>query len=50
MRDKIQRESNSSSLWKQMGNIISQYDGLIAGYVAHPATKKVLNKHIIYAL
>jgi len=38
-------------LWKsQYHNDCSFYTGLIAGYVAHPATKKVLNKHIIYAL
>ncbi|KAJ7370826.1 Phospholipase B-like 1 [Desmophyllum pertusum] len=44
MRSKIASESSNSTLWKQMGNIISQYDGLIAGYTAHPATDKVLGK------
>ncbi|KAL9959898.1 hypothetical protein ACROYT_G033271 [Oculina patagonica] len=44
MRSKIATGSNSSSLWRQMGNIISQYDGLIAGYTDHPATDEVLGK------
>ncbi|XP_020608826.1 phospholipase B-like 1 [Orbicella faveolata] len=44
MRSKIASGSNNSSLWRQMGNIISQYDGLIAGYTDYPATEKVLKK------
>lgn len=44
MRGQINKRSNSSSLWRQMGNIIAQYDGLIAGYTDHPATEKVLTK------
>ena len=28
MRSKIRSGSNSSSLWRQMGNIVSQYDGM----------------------
>ncbi|XP_073229179.1 phospholipase B-like 1 isoform X2 [Porites lutea] len=44
MRSKIKSESNSSSMWKQMGNIVSQYDGLIAGYTDYPATEQALGK------
>ncbi|XP_015778026.1 PREDICTED: phospholipase-B 81-like isoform X2 [Acropora digitifera] len=40
MRDQITKRSSNSSLWRQMGNIIAQYDGLIAGYLDHPDTEK----------
>ena len=29
MRGQINKRSNSSSLWRQMGNIIAQYDGML---------------------
>lgn len=45
MRNKIKSESKNSSLWRQMGNIVSQYDGLIAGYTENPPKEKeVLGK------
>ena len=28
MRDQIAKRSSNSSLWRQMGNIIAQYDGM----------------------
>ena len=28
MRDQITKSSSNSSLWRQMGNIIAQYDGI----------------------
>ena len=28
MRDQIRKRSSNSSLWRQMGNIIAQYDGM----------------------
>lgn len=40
MRNRIKSESENSSLWRQMGNIVSQYDGLIAGYTENPPRKK----------
>ncbi|XP_015763046.1 PREDICTED: phospholipase B-like 1, partial [Acropora digitifera] len=40
MRDQITKRSGNSPLWRQMRNIIAQYDGLIAGYTDHPATEK----------
>ncbi|KXJ12240.1 Phospholipase B [Exaiptasia diaphana] len=43
MRDMIIKESETSSFWKQMGNIVAQYDGLLAGYQAHPQTDKPLS-------
>ncbi|XP_067030822.1 phospholipase B-like 1 isoform X2 [Acropora muricata] len=44
MRDQITKRSGNSPLWRQMRNIIAQYDGLIAGYTDHPATEKALTK------
>ncbi|KXJ12225.1 phospholipase B-like 1 [Exaiptasia diaphana] len=42
MRTMISRNSGNSSLWRQMGNILAQYDGLVSGYQAHPPKDKVL--------
>ena len=28
MRDQITKRSSNSSLWRQMGNMIAQYDGM----------------------
>ena len=28
MRDQITKRSSNSSLWREMGNIIAQYDGI----------------------
>lgn len=40
MRNRIKRESTNNSLWRQLRNIISQYDGLIAGYTENPPRKQ----------
>ncbi|XP_032218792.1 phospholipase B-like 1 isoform X2 [Nematostella vectensis] len=42
MRKMIALKSSNSSFWRQMGNIIAQFDGLVEGYQKYPATDKAL--------
>ncbi|KAK3755108.1 hypothetical protein QZH41_017928, partial [Actinostola sp. cb2023] len=42
MRTMIAKNSNDSAFWRQMGNILAQYDGLVSGYHTYPPTDKIL--------